>query len=78
MKKGHGTRRGLFIFDEVFWILAGLRLLCRDGLDGGKTSAATAVSEFHSAGDLSEERVVGADAYVRAGLDAGAALAGDD
>ena len=49
-----------------------------DGLDGGKATAIAAVGKLDTAGDLGEERVVGADADVDARLDAGAALAHDD
>jgi len=48
------------------------------GLDGGKAPAVAVVGEFDPACDLGEERIVGADAYIDAGLDARAALAHDD
>src|SRR5208337_4252621 len=46
--------------------------------DRSVAPAVAAVHKLYPAGDLGEERVVGADAHVEARLDAGAALARDD
>src|ERR1041384_7429603 len=54
------------------------RLVLVDRIDGDELAHAAAVGELDDAGDLGEERVVLAAAYVGAGLDAGAALADDD
>src|ERR1022692_4654309 len=53
-------------------------LLCGDGLDGSEATAVAVVRELDASGDLGEERVVGADSDVGAGLDFGSALAHDD
>jgi len=54
------------------------KLLDCDGFDRGKTSTVAVVAEFHFAGDLGKERVVGTNADIEARLDACAALAHDD
>jgi hypothetical protein len=55
-----------------------LELLGGYGFNRCKPPALAVVTELHPAGNLGEERIVGASAYVDAGLDACAPLAHDD
>jgi len=73
MDEGHGDAVAF-----VFWSDSRAELLGCYGLDRGEAAAAAAVNKLDAATDLGEERIVGADAYVDAGLDAGTALAHDD
>jgi hypothetical protein len=62
---------GLFADSEA-------ELLCGYRFYRGKPAAVSAIHKLHPASDLGEERIVGANPYVDARLDAGAALTNDN
>jgi hypothetical protein len=61
-----------------FLLSAEAELLCRNRLDGSESTAAATIGELDAASDLGEERVIGTNSDVWAGLNARAALAHDD